>query len=59
MFEFNETLEQARARNIRDALMEDMGRNDWTAQLVPAGQRVKARVLVREEAVLCLSLIHI
>jgi nicotinate-nucleotide pyrophosphorylase (carboxylating) len=53
MFEFNETLEQARARNIRDALMEDMGRNDWTAQLVPAGQRVKARVLVREEAVLC------
>ena len=53
MFEFNETLEQARARNIRDALMEDMGRNDWTAQLVPAGQRVKARVLVREDAVLC------
>ena len=53
MFEFNETLEQARARNIRDALMEDMGRNDWTAQLVPATQRVKARVLVREEAVLC------
>ena len=53
MFEFNETLEQARARNIRDALMEDIGRNDWTAMLVPAGQRVKARVLVREEAVLC------
>jgi len=53
MFDFNETLEQARARNIRDALMEDMGRNDWTAQLVPANQRVRARVLVREEAVLC------
>ena len=53
MFEYNETLEQARTRNIRDALMEDMGRNDWTAQLVPATQRVKARVLVREEAVLC------
>jgi nicotinate-nucleotide pyrophosphorylase (carboxylating) len=53
MFDFNETLEQARARNIRDALMEDIGRNDWTAMLVPAGQRVKARVLVREEAVLC------
>jgi len=53
MFDFNETLEQARARNIHDALMEDIGRNDWTAQLVPAGQRVKARVLVREEAVLC------
>ncbi len=53
MFDFNETLEQARERNIRDALMEDIGRNDWTAMLVPAGQRVKARVLVREEAVLC------
>ncbi|PPE68949.1 carboxylating nicotinate-nucleotide diphosphorylase [Caldimonas thermodepolymerans] len=53
MFEFNETLEQARERNIRDALMEDIGRCDWTAQLVPQGLRVKARVLVREEAVLC------
>ena len=53
MFETNETLEQARARNIRDALMEDVGRCDWTAQLVPAAQRVKARILVREQAVLC------
>lgn len=53
MYEFNETLDQARARNIRDALAEDIGRNDWTAQLVPAAQRVKARVLVREDAVLC------
>ena len=53
MFDTNETLEQARERNIRDALMEDIGRCDWTAQLVPAGRRVKARVLVREDAVLC------
>ena len=53
MFDHDETLKQARERNIRDALMEDIGRNDWTAQLVPATQRVKARVLVREEAVLC------
>lgn len=53
MFELNEDLEQARTRNIRDALMEDIGRSDWTAQLVPATQRVRARVLVREEAVLC------
>jgi len=49
----NETLEQARERNIRDALAEDIGSGDWTAQLVPAGQRVQARVLVREDAVLC------
>lgn len=53
MFDHNESLEQARARNIRDALFEDIGQRDWTAELVPAGQSVKARVLVREEAVLC------
>ncbi len=53
MFDTNETLEAARERNVRDALMEDIGRGDWTAQLVPAGRRVKARVLVREDAVLC------
>jgi len=53
MFDHNETLAQARERNIRDALMEDIGRADWTGLLVPAGQRVRARVRVREEAVLC------
>ncbi len=53
MFDSNETLEAARERNVRDALMEDIGRGDWTAQLVPAGRRVNARVLVREDAVLC------
>jgi len=52
MFEFNETLEQARTRNIADALREDVGRGDWTAQLVPASLRVRARVTVREAAVL-------
>jgi nicotinate-nucleotide pyrophosphorylase (carboxylating) len=52
-FEFNETLEQARERNVRDALMEDLGRADWTGRLVPEGHRVQARVLVREAAVLC------
>lgn len=53
MFDFNETLEQARERNIRDALAEDIGRGDWTARLVPAQQRVRARVIVREAALLC------
>jgi nicotinate-nucleotide pyrophosphorylase (carboxylating) len=48
-----ETLAQARERNIREALAEDIGRCDWTAQLVPAGRRVSARVVVREAAVLC------
>ena len=49
----NETLDEARARNVRDALIEDLGTGDWTAQLAPAGQRVQARVVVREPAVLC------
>jgi nicotinate-nucleotide pyrophosphorylase (carboxylating) len=53
MYDTNETLEAARARNIGDALMEDIGQRDWTAALVPAAQRVRARVIVREEAVLC------
>lgn len=53
MFETNETLEQARERNVRDALAEDIGTRDWTAMLVPEGQRVRARVVVREDAVLC------
>lgn len=53
MFDHNETLTEARERNVRDALFEDVGVCDWTAQLVPAGQRVKARLIVREEAVLC------
>lgn len=52
MFELNESLEQARDRNIRDALTEDIGICDWTGQLVPVPNPVTARVLVREEAVL-------
>jgi len=52
-FEYNESLEQARQRNIDDALREDIGTGDWTAQLVPAGHVVRAQVMVREHAVLC------
>jgi len=58
----NETLEEARARNVRDALREDVGTGDWTARLVPqravtgrpvTARPVTAQVRVREEAVLC------
>jgi nicotinate-nucleotide pyrophosphorylase (carboxylating) len=52
MFDYNETLEQARQRNIDDALMEDIGKCDWTAQLVPS-KPVHAQLIVRQEAVLC------
>ncbi len=52
-FDHNETLEQAITRNVRDALMEDIGRGDWTAQLVRAGGRVHAQVVAKEAAVIC------
>ena len=52
MFEYNESLEQARQRNIHDALMEDMGVCDWTAKLAPS-KVVQAQLLVRQAAVLC------
>jgi len=53
MFDHNETLDMARARNVRDALFEDIGRCDWTAQLVPANHPVHAQVVAKEAAVLC------
>jgi nicotinate-nucleotide pyrophosphorylase (carboxylating) len=49
----NETLDEARERNIGDALAEDIGECDWTGLLVPARRRVTARVVAREVAVLC------
>ena len=53
MFNYNESLEQARERNVRDALLEDIGTGDWTAQLVPDTKPVNAKLIVREQAVLC------
>jgi nicotinate-nucleotide pyrophosphorylase (carboxylating) len=51
--EHNETLDEARARNVRDALREDLGTGDWTAMLVPEGRMAVARVVCRDAAVLC------
>jgi nicotinate-nucleotide pyrophosphorylase (carboxylating) len=53
VFDDNESLAAARARNVHDALREDVGLRDWTAELIPVAQRVEARVIVREAAVLC------
>ena len=52
-YDHNETLAEARVRNVRDALMEDIGRGDWTAMLVPAGRRVRAQLQAKQAAVLC------
>jgi nicotinate-nucleotide pyrophosphorylase (carboxylating) len=53
MFDYNETLEQARVRNVHDALREDVGRCDWTAQLAPVNKTVRAQLIVRQTAVMC------
>lgn len=53
MFDHNETLLQARERNIKDALFEDIGTGDWTAMLVPNDSQVQATLTVRQNAVLC------
>lgn len=50
---FDATLAEAFEANIRAALVEDIGSGDWTAMLLPESALVKARVVVREEAVLC------
>lgn len=39
--------------DVRRALEEDVGSGDLTAALVPAGARMRARVLAREAAVIC------
>jgi nicotinate-nucleotide pyrophosphorylase (carboxylating) len=41
------------ARNVTAALAEDVGRCDWTAQLIREGQRGRAAVLCRTAAVVC------
>jgi nicotinate-nucleotide pyrophosphorylase (carboxylating) len=51
--QFDEALQKAFEANLLAALLEDVGTGDLTGQLVPEDTRVKARVLVREEAVLC------
>jgi nicotinate-nucleotide pyrophosphorylase (carboxylating) len=41
------------ADDVARALAEDVGTGDVTAQLVPAGQSVRARLITREDGVLC------
>ena len=50
---FDAALALAFEANIQAALIEDIGSGDWTAKLVPQHEVVQARVVVREEAVLC------
>ncbi len=44
---------EAVERDVRNALAEDIGSGDVTADLLPSGARARARVITRETAVLC------
>ena len=50
---FDAALQAAFTSNIAEAIAEDVGSGDLTGLLVPQGERVRARVIVREAAVLC------
>lgn len=50
---FDAPLRAAFEANLASALAEDIGSGDLTGKLVPENQSVKARVIVREAAVLC------
>ncbi|AOJ81672.1 nicotinate-nucleotide pyrophosphorylase [Burkholderia savannae] len=51
--EYGAAFDAAIARNVADTLAEDVGSGDQTGRLVPDGAPRRARVIVREEAVLC------
>jgi nicotinate-nucleotide pyrophosphorylase (carboxylating) len=51
--QFSEKLQSAFEANVLAALLEDVGTGDLTGKLVPNDTTVKARVIVREAAVLC------
>lgn len=46
-------LEETVTSDVTRALAEDVGSGDLTAALVPAGRKSKARLLTRQDAVLC------
>ncbi|CAM2149017.1 Nicotinate-nucleotide pyrophosphorylase [carboxylating] [Pararobbsia alpina] len=50
---YGAALDDALKRNVADALAEDIGTGDLTGLLVPEGAPRRARVIVREHAVLC------
>jgi nicotinate-nucleotide pyrophosphorylase (carboxylating) len=51
--QFDDKLQAAFEQNILAALLEDVGTGDVTGKLVPLAPRARARVIVREQAVLC------
>ena len=50
---YGPALAEALQANVSAAIAEDVGSGDRTGLLVPAGKPARARVIVREQAVLC------
>jgi nicotinate-nucleotide pyrophosphorylase (carboxylating) len=50
---YGAAFDAALARNVADALAEDVGSGDLTARLVPGDALRDARIVVRDDAVLC------
>jgi len=53
MTKLNALIESDRKLAVAAALAEDIGSGDITAQLIPAEQHAKARVITREDSILC------
>ncbi|WP_322053679.1 carboxylating nicotinate-nucleotide diphosphorylase [Paraburkholderia bannensis] len=51
--QYGAAFDAAIARNVADTLAEDVGTGDQTGRLVPADEVRDARIIVREDAVLC------
>jgi len=51
--QYGDAFDAAIVRNVTDALAEDVGDGDLTGLLVPADDLRDARIIVREDAVLC------
>ncbi|HEY3597468.1 MAG TPA: carboxylating nicotinate-nucleotide diphosphorylase [Paraburkholderia sp.] len=51
--QYGNAFDAALTRNVADALAEDVGTGDVTGRLVSADELRDARIIVREEAVLC------
>ncbi|MEX3979467.1 carboxylating nicotinate-nucleotide diphosphorylase [Paraburkholderia sp. EG287A] len=51
--QYGAAFDAAIARNVAEALEEDVGPGDQTGRLVPADEMRDARIIVREDAVLC------
>src|SRR5207247_6500253 len=53
MPDLHHVFEEAATRDVTRALAEDMGTGDLTARLIPPERQARARLMTRENGVLC------